>query len=352
MSNTPEFGAGANTFNEVFGSTRNPWNMSRSAAGSSGGAAAALASGMAWMAHGSDLGGSLRNPASFCGVVGLRPSPGRVAASVFSKIDGTLAVDGPMARNVEDVALMLDAMAGENAAVPISLPHDGTNYLAASRSGWKPKRIAVSRDLGITPVDPIVAHAILAAAKKLEAEGVMVEEAHPDLNEAHDCFQTLRAFGFAIGTAPLLENHRDLLKPEVIWNIEKGLALSVTDIAKAERQRADMFRRMLTFFETYDLLLCPATIMPPFPVEKRYPTHCNGVEFGNYVEWLAIAYAITLVACPAISIPAGFTGEKLPIGLQIVAPPRAEARLLAGAKLMEQVIGLGAITPIDPRIGG
>lgn len=352
MSNTPEFGAGANTFNEVFGSTRNPWNMSRSAAGSSGGAAAALASGMAWMAHGSDLGGSLRNPASFCGVVGLRPSPGRVAASVFSKIDGTLAVDGPMARNVEDVALMLDAMAGENAAVPISLPHDGTNYLAASRSGWKPKRIAVSRDLGITPVDPIVAHAILAAAKKLEAEGVMVEEAHPDLHEAHDCFQTLRAFGFAIGTAPLLENHRDLLKPEVIWNIEKGLALSVTDIAKAERQRADMFRRMLTFFETYDLLLCPATIMPPFPVEKRYPTHCNGVEFGNYVEWLAIAYAITLVACPAISIPAGFTGEKLPIGLQIVAPPRAEARLLAGAKLMEQVIGLGAITPIDPRIGG
>jgi amidase len=351
MSNTPEFGAGANTFNEVFGRTLNPWNTSRSAAGSSGGAAAALASGMAWLAHGSDLGGSLRNPASFCGVVGLRPSPGRVAASVFSKIDGTLAVEGPMARNVEDVALMLDAMAGEHPGDPTSLPRDGTSYLAASRAGWRPRRVAVSRDLGITPVDPEVADAVMAAARKLEAEGIAVTEAHPDLREAHECFQTLRAHGFAIGMAPLLEKHRALLKPEVIWNIERGLALSSGAIARAERQRAEMFKRMLAFFGTYDLLLCPATIMPPFPVTERYPTHCNGVQFENYVEWLAIAYAITLVACPAISIPAGFTRENLPIGLQIVAPPRAEARLLAGARFMEDVLGLGTITPIDPRNG-
>jgi amidase len=351
MSNTPEFGAGANTFNAVFGRTLNPWNTKRSAAGSSGGAAAALASGMAWLAHGSDLGGSLRNPASFCGIVGLRPSPGRVAASVHSKIDGTLAVEGPMARNVEDVALMLDAMTGEHPADPTSLPRDGTSYLAATRSGWKPKRVAISRDLGMTPVEPVVASAVLTAARRLEAEGVIVEETHPDLSEAHDCFQTLRALGFATGLGSLLETHRDQLKPEVIWNIEKGLSLTVAEIARAERQRAAMFHRMLAFFKDYDLLLCPATIAPPFPIEQRYLEQCNGVRFDNYIEWLAIAYAITLLACPAISIPMGFTGDGLPLGLQIVAPPRAEARLLAGAKFAEDVIGLGKITPIDPRKG-
>jgi amidase len=351
MSNTPEFGAGAHTFNEVFGRTLNPWNTSRSASGSSGGAAVALATGMAWLAHGSDLGGSLRNPASFCAIVGFRSSPGRVASTPFSKIDGTLAVEGPMARNVEDVALMFDAMVGENIADPISLPRDGTDYMKSARSGWRPKRVAVSRDLGVTPVDPVVAEAVVAAARKLESHGIIVEEAHPDLSEAHACFQTLRALGFAIGMKSLLENHRGQLKPEVVWNIEKGLALTASDIARAEKQRADMFRRTLTFFETYDLLLCPATIVTPFPVEKRYVEECNGVAFDNYVQWLAIVYAITNVACPAISIPAGFTADRLPIGLQIVGPPRGEARLLAGAKLMEDVIGLGAITPIDPRPG-
>jgi amidase len=349
MSNTPEFGAGANTFNEVFGATLNPWNTARSAAGSSGGAAVALATGMAWLAHGSDLGGSLRNPASFCGVVGMRPSPGRVAASPGSKIDSTLGVEGPMARNVEDVALLFDAMVGEVAGDPLSLPSDGTSYLAAARSGWQPKRIAVSRDLGITPVDPEVADIIMCAARQLEQAGVIVEEAHPDLKEAMACSQTLRALNYAIGMKTLLESHREFLKPEVIWNIEKGLALTVPDIALAESQRSAMYLRTLMFFETYDLLLTPATIVAPFPVAQRYPTMCNGVTFTSYVDWLLIASAITMVCCPAMSIPAGFTIENLPIGLQIVAPPRHEARLLAGAKFIEDVLGLGQLTPIDPR---
>jgi amidase len=193
MSNTPEFGAGAHTFNEVFGATLNPWNTRMSASGSSGGAAVALATGMAWVAHGSDLGGSLRNPASFCGVVGLRPSPGRVAASVGAKIDSTLGVEGPMARNVEDLALLLDAMAGEEPADPLSLPSDGTSFLAAARSGWKPKKVAVSRDLGLPPVDGQVANLVMAAAAKLAQQGVIVEEAHPDLRETRECAQTLRA---------------------------------------------------------------------------------------------------------------------------------------------------------------
>jgi amidase len=348
MSNTPEFGAGAHTFNEVFGLTRNPWNTSRSASGSSGGAAVALATGMAWVAHGSDLGGSLRNPASFCGVVGMRPSPGRVAATPGAKIDSTLGVEGPMARNVEDLSLLFDAMVGEEAGDPISLPSDGTSYLKAARSGWKPKRVAVSRDMGLPPVNREVADIVMRAARKLEAEGVIVEEAHPDLSEARECAQTLRALSYA-NMKPLLDTHRDLLKSEVVWNIEKGLALTGAQVAKAEAQRGAMFRRMRTFFDTYDLILCPTTIVPPFPIEQRYVTECEGVKFETYVDWLTIVSAITLTSSPAVSIPCGFTSENLPVGLQIVAPGRAEARLLAGARFVEQVLGLGAITPIDPR---
>ena len=351
MSNTPEFGAGANTFNEVFGRTLNPWNLSRSAAGSSGGAAAALATGTAWVAHGSDMGGSLRNPASFCGVTGLRPSPGRVAASVYGKIDGTLGVEGPMARNVEDLALLFDAMVGANPADPLSLPREDVSYLAAARSGWKPKRVAFSRDLGITPVDPEVAEIVERAALKLADAGVIVEEAHPDLTEAHECFQVLRALAYASGFKTLYENHRDKLKSDVIWNVEKGLKLTGGEIARAEMQRGVMFARMREFFTRYELILCPSTIVAPFPVEQRYVAECDGQKFSNYVEWLAIVYAFTNVASPAISIPAGFTREHLPVGIQIAAPCRGEDRLLAAAKLLEDLLGLGVITPIDPRPG-
>ncbi|MBI2717696.1 MAG: amidase [Rhizobiales bacterium] len=349
MSNTPEFGAGANTFNEVFGATRNPWNTRLSASGSSGGAAVALATGMAWLAHGSDLGGSLRNPASFCGVVGLRPAPGRVAANPGTRIDSTLGVEGPMARNVEDVALLLDCMAGEERGDPLSLPSDGSNFLAAARSGWKPRRVAISRDLGLPPVDPEVAEIVMQAGVRFAEAGVSVEEAHPDLKEARSCNQVLRALSYA-NKKPLLEAHRDKLKPEIVWNIEKGLKLTGAEIAVAEAQRAELFRRARVFYQTYDLLLCPATIVPPFPVEQRYVTECNGTRFETYVDWLAIVSAITLTTCPAISIPAGFTRSGLPIGIQIVAPPRREDRLLAGARLLETILGLGAITPIDPRV--
>src|SRR5438874_5344711 len=351
MSNTPEFGAGANTFNEVFGKTRNPWNTSRSAAGSSGGAAVALATGMAWLAHGSDMGGSLRNPASFCGVVGMRPSIGRVAHTPVAKIDRNLGVQGPMARNVEDLALLLDAMSGEHPADPLSLPALPVSFLSAARSGGTPKRVAYSSDLGITPVDPEVADITRKAAARFAEAGAIVEEAHPDLREAHECFHVLRAFDFAISKAALLRSKRDLLKPEVIWNIEEGLKLSIEQLARAEAQRVAMSARTLEFFRNYDLLLTPATIVAPFPVEDRYVSECAGKKFDNYVEWLGIVYAITLVCCPALSLPCGFTASGLPIGLQMVAPPRAEANLLAGAKLLEDILGIRGTTPIDPRKG-
>jgi amidase len=348
-SNTPEFGAGANTFNEVFGATLNPWDTTRSAAGSSGGAAVALATGTAWLAHGTDMGGSLRNPASFCGVVGMRPSIGRVAHTPASSIDRNITVHGPMARNVEDLALMLDAMSGEYAADPLSIPTLPSSFLSATRSGAKPKRVAYSPDLGITPVDPEVAAVTRKAAERLTAAGVIVEEAHPDLREAHECFHVLRAFDFAMTKATLLRTKRDLLKPEVIWNIEEGLKLTVEQIARAEAQRVEMTARTVRFFDKYDLLLAPATIVAPFPIENRYVAECAGKKFDNYVEWLGIVYAITLVCCPALSLPCGFTASGLPVGLQIVAPPRGEAQLLAGAKVLEDILGVRGTTPIDPR---
>jgi amidase len=260
-----------------------------------------------------------------------------------------LSVEGPMARDVEDVALLLDAMSGADRRDPSSLPRDGASFLAAARGGPLPRRVAFSRDLGITPVEPEVGAMVEAAAQKLAAAGIIVEEAHPDLSEAHDCFQVLRALSFATGLKDLHKAHGDRLKPEIVWNVEKGLKLNVEEIVKAEQQRVAMFDRTIAFFETYDLLLAPATITAAFPVEQRYLAECNGHRFGNYVEWLAIAYAITVVACPAISIPAGFTKEELPVGLQIVGPPQGEARVLRGAKLMQDILDLGPITPIDPR---
>ena len=239
-------------------------------------------------------------------------------------------------------------MRGEHAGDPVSLPDDGRSFLTAAREGAKPKKVAFSRDLGITPVDPEVALICEAAARRFEEAGVIVEEAAPDFSAAHDTFQVLRARNFAISMAELLANHRDLLKPEVIWNIEKGLELTMDDLVRAEHQRAQMFQNALAFFEDYDLLLTPATIVAPYPVEQRYVEQCDGQTFDNYILWLAIAYAITLVAAPALSLPCGFTAEKLPVGLQIAGPPRGEAQVLAGARVLEEILDLGTVKPIDP----
>jgi amidase len=348
-SNTPEFGAGANTFNDVFGATLNPWNTTRSAAGSSGGAAVALATGMAWLAQGSDMGGSLRNPASFCGIVGMRPSIGRVAKSPGVEMDATLSVEGPMARNVNDLALLLGAMSGEDARDPLSLPALPVSFREAAASGWRPRRIAYSPDLGITPVDPQVARLTRAAAERLQSEGIELEEAHPDFSEAHECFQVLRAHAFAVARQHLLRDHRDLLKPELAWNIEQGLNFSAEQIAKAQSQRVAMLGRAVAFFEEYDLLLCPATIVAAFPIEERYLAECNGHRFETYIDWLAIAYAVTLACCVGLALPCGFTPDGLPVGLQVVGPPRSEGRVLAVAKLIEEMLGLRNSTPILPR---
>lgn len=348
-SAVPEFGAGGNTFNEVFGATLNPWDRSRSASGSSGGAAVALATGMAWVAHGNDMGGSLRNPASFCGIVGLRPSPGRVASTPGALVDSLLGAEGPMARTIADTALLLDAMSGEHPADPLSLPRLSESFLDAARSPTRPARIAFSADLGITPVDPEVAAICRAAAEKLAGTGIVVEEAHPDLTEAHEAFHVLRAFEYAASHGHKLRDFPHLLKPEMIWNVEKGQRLAASQIIEAQARRGELIRRTIAFFDDYDILLAPATIVAPFPVGQRYVEECAGQRFDNYVDWLAIAYAITLTTAPALSMPCGFTKEGLPVGLQVVARPRGERKLLAHAAYIETELGVALQRPIDPR---
>lgn len=350
-TNTPEFGAGANTFNEVFGVTRNPWNVALTCGGSSGGSAVALATGMAWLADGSDLGGSLRTPAGYCSVVGLRPSPGRVPHGPGPLPFNTMSVEGPMARDVRDLALFLDTMAGFDPRDPLTYDAPALPYAEAVGRPPRLARIACSPDLGgITPVDAEVARICRDAARRLAALGPDLEEASPDLGSATEAFTILRAAQFAASKAPLLATHRDLLKPEVVWNIEHGLKLDAAAIGWAETERGRMQQATAAFFERFDLLLCPSAIVPPFPHQNRYVEALNGHRFPSYIDWVAITYAITLTGCPALSLPCGFTADGLPVGLQLVGPPRGEARLLAAAALLEDELGLAARVPMAPHL--
>ena len=348
-SNTPEFGAGANTFNEVFGKTRNPWDVTKTCGGSSGGSSVALATGQVALATGSDLGGSLRIPASFCSIFGFRPSPGRVAHGPKHLPFEGLMVDGPMARNARDCALMLDAMAGVHAEDPLSLEAPAESFGEALAAMAPPRRLAYSPDLGLLPVDREVAAVCAAAVERLAGAGIEVADACPDLTGGLDVFQVLRAALFAADKGELLETHRDVLKPEIIWNIEKGLALDADTIARAERARGAIYQRCVRFFARHELLLCPAVIVPPFDVDTRWVDEIEGHRFDNYVDWLGLTFVLTLTACPSASVPVGFTGAGLPVGLQILGPPRAEAAVLRAAAAIEEAIPLPATTPIDPR---
>ena len=348
-SNTPEFGAGANTFNEVFGKTRNPWNTATTCGGSSGGSATALAAGQVWLASGSDLGGSLRIPASFCSVVGLRPTPGRVAHGPKPTPYATLSVEGPMGRTVGDVALMLDTQAGAHAADPLSIPAPETSFVECVDSPTPPRRVAYSPDLGLAPVDSEVAAVCERAMSHFRDMGSDVELAAPDLGDAEWVFQTLRGAQFAGGMSGLLREHRSLLKDEIIWNIEHGMALSAEEIGRAEVERGGIINHTAQFFEEYDVLVCPTVVSPPFDVDIRYLTEIDGRSFPTYVSWLILTFALTLTGCPTISVPCGFTESGLPVGIQIMAPWREEGYLLGVAALFEQAAGLSNLVPLDPR---
>ncbi len=349
-SNTPEFGAGANTFNEVFGATRNPWDTRLTAGGSSGGSAAALASGQVWLATGSDFGGSIRIPASYCSVVGLRPTPGRVAFGPDSLPFSNLRVEGPMGRTVGDVALMLDAQVGECFGDPRALPKPSNLFTLAVDEPVKPRHVAYSPDLGIAHVAKEVKEICGKAAMSFSELGVVIEQTCPDLRDVEEIFQVLRAVIFAARWSPLLSRHRNQLKPELVWNIEKGLRLTGEEIAQAERARGALYHRTLLFLNKYELLLCPTVVAPPFDVDIRYLTQVDGVPFDSYISWLIMTFATTLMACPAISVPCGFTSAGLPVGMQIIGPPRGEAAVLSTAALFEEMNGFTNYVPIDPRL--
>lgn len=349
-TNLPEFAAGGNTFNDVFGATRNPWDTRMSASGSSGGSAAALAAGQVWLATGNDFGGSIRTPASFCSVSGLRPSPGMVAR-IQKQPFSPLSVEGPMGRTVADVALMFDAEAGFDPRDPLSPLGPHPSFLGAAQRPERPARVAFSTDLGIAPVvDREVVAVCRAAAERFAADGSTVSETHPDLRAAGPAFLTLRGAVYIARMAPLLAQHRDLLKPEVIANTEYGLGLSARDVVAAELVQGEVIRRTAAFFEDHDVLIAPAVLCPPFPVERRYIEAWDGVDFEGYMGWLVLTYAVSLMACPVMAIPAGYTPAGLPIGLQIIGAPRSEARLFAYAAHLEAVLGVAGRTPIEPVV--
>ncbi|MEH6402329.1 MAG: amidase family protein [Sneathiella sp.] len=348
-ANTPEFGAGAQTFNEVWGTTTNPWDTTKTPGGSSGGSAAALAAGQVWLAQGSDLGGSLRIPASFTGVVGLRPSPGRVAHGPAALPFMLNSVEGPMGRTVADVALMLDAMVGEHVVDPISLPTPSYSYLEKLKSPPQFGKVAYSPDLGHCPIDAEVAEICAQAVRTFSNFTGGVEADCPDFTGADSIFQTQRAAQFAAAHGPKLEAYRDQLKPDVIWNIEAGLKLTAEEIGQAQRMQGALYGRVATFFETYDLLLTPTVMVPPFDHTIRSLSEVNGVKFDNYVAWLAMTYYLTITGCPVISIPCGITKSGLPVGLQIMAPPHREDLVLQAAAAFEAEHDFAAAVPIDPR---
>ena len=349
-SNTPEFQAGANTFNEVFGRTLNPWDTSRSAAGSSGGAAVAVATGMAHIAQGSDNACSVRYPASFCGVVGLRPSPGLVPKGPSPLPHQVLSVIGPLARTVADVALGLDGMVRFDLRDPRSRPLCGASYRSAAEAPRRPARAAFSLDLGgLTRVSAEVRSVVEAAVERLASAGLDVVSRTPDLRRSRDAFLPLRAYQFAALYRDALERHRDALKPEVVWNIEEGLGLTSADLAAAERVRAEVRESMVAFIGGHGVLITPTAPVAPYPVEKRYVDEIDGERLATYIDWLALGYAITVTGCPAISIPCGFTAGGLPVGLQLVGAPYGEAELLQVAAWCEAVLGASLAAPIAPR---
>ena len=344
-TNTPEFGAGSQTFNEVFGRTLNPYDPSKTCGGSSGGAAVALACGMIPIADGSDTGGSLRNPAALCNVVGFRPSPGRSPVWPRTLAWAGLGVEGPMARTVADAALMLSAMAGFDRRSPISIAESGDIFRRPLNRDFHGVRVAWSRDLGGLPIDRRVTTALEGQRKILRELGCAVDDAEPDLRDAREIFQALRALSFVASYAALLPKYRDQIKDTVIWNTELGLKLTASDIAEAEVKRTALYHRVREFMERYEFLVLPATQVPAFDVAQPYVTEIEGVMLPTYIDWMRVCSDITVTGLPAISVPGGFTPAGLPVGLQIVGRYHDDWGVLQIAHAVEQATGYGRRRP-------
>ena len=341
-TNTPEFGAGSQTFNPVFGVTRNPYDLTKTCGGSSGGAAVALACGMVPIAEGSDMGGSLRNPASFCNVVGLRPAAGRVPN--WPALDGwsSISVDGPMARTVADTALLLSAIAGPDDRSPISLQEPGSIFARPLQRDFQGVRIAWATTLTDVPVDPRVKDIVNSQRKTFEALGCSVEEAEPDLRDANEIFRVIRAASFE---SKLGGCDREFLKSTILEEIDRAARLTGPQLARAGIRRTELYHRVRTFMGKYEFFVLPVSQVPPFDLNQPYVTEIDGVRMGSYIDWMKSCYFISVTGNPAISVPCGFTPEGLPVGIQIVGRHRCEWSVLQLAYAFERSTGVGKRRP-------
>lgn len=358
-SNMPEFGLGSHTFNQLYGHTYNPWDLSKTPGGSSGGAAVALAADMLPLADGSDLGGSLRNPASFCNVVGFRPSIGRMPFSRGFAWYGRMVTTGPMAKNIRDTILLFSVMAGPHGSDPLTLADPGTTFLDAleplESSDLGRLRIGFSKDLGGLPIDPEVTEITATAAATMERMGATVVESAPDLKDAMEVFQVQRAAGLRL-LAKRLENidpnWRDTIKETARWNIEKGLALTADELVNAELKRSALYSRVAQYFEHYDALIIPAAQVPPFDANLDWVSEINGVAMPTYIDWMAVCCMISATGLPSISVPGGFTRQGLPVGVQLVGKPRGDLALLRIAAAFESATAHGERQPnLNPILG-
>ena len=334
-TNTPEFGAGSQTYNEIFGATRNPFDSSKTCGGSSGGSAVALATGMAALATGTDLGGSLRNPASFCGVVGLRPSAGRVPNWPTAAAWFPLDVHGPMARNVSDLALLLSVIAGPDPRCPISITQSGSIFAPPLEASMKGKRIAFFSDLGGIPFEVEVKECITAQSKVFQQLGCIVEQAEPNLAGADESFRILRALNAVINHAGRIASNPGVIKQTLVHEVQQGQDMGASEVGRAEKLRTELFHRARLFFDRYDAFVLPTVQVLPFPVEQPYVNEINGIALGSYIEWMKSCYLISATGHPAISVPGGLSTSGLPIGMQIVGKHQGERALLEIAHAYE-----------------
>lgn len=336
-TNTPEFAAGPNTVNALFGATPNPWDLERSAGGSSGGSAVALACGLAPLASGSDLGGSLRIPAGLCSVVGFRPSPGRVPTYPSAWTSEPFVVSGPMARTVGDSALMLSAMAGPDDRVPISLDEPGAVFANAAAGEVGGLRIAWSADLGLGRVDPEVAAIVESACERLLEAGCRVQAAQPEIGELRPMIATMRALSTAAGYPELLDRAHEVDNPFLREFLDRPRELTGTQISDAFTEHTRHVERMSAFFRDHDLLVTPTTPTPAHMLDETHAAEIGGESVASPIEAMLLTYAITMAGLPAISVPAGFTAAGLPVGMQIVAGRHADALVLRAAAAFERV---------------
>jgi amidase len=344
-TNTPEFGAGSQTFNKVFGATHNPYDLTKTCGGSSGGAAVALACGLVPVASGSDTGGSLRNPAAFCNVVGFRPSIGRVPNPKAAFAWSTLSTSGCLGRSVADLALSLSAIAGPDSRAPLSINEPGERFARPLGRGFKGVRVAWFKDLGGAPFDARVRTVVDGHRTTFESLGCIVEQAEPNFAPAEIAFRVLRAWNAANAYGARLHEHPDAFKDTLKGEIEEGLRLTGTDVARAETAHGQLWRRFQAFLEKYEYFVLPTTQLPAFDITTPYPSEIAGVKFKNYIDWMKSCWYISTTGNPAASVPAGFTPEGLPVGIQIVGRDKQDFSVLQMAHAFEQATGFGKKRP-------